>query len=71
MYLTTGMDPALSADGKMVAFTRWDGSGNGASGSLWVTNVDGSNPYPLFSQAVQDSLNIQYNGVDEQVISWR
>ena len=41
-YLTTGMDPALSPDGKQVAFTRWQGQSNGASGSLWVINVDGT-----------------------------
>ena len=40
--LTTGMDPALSPDGKQVAFTRWDGQQNGITGSLWVINVDGT-----------------------------
>jgi uncharacterized protein YgiM (DUF1202 family) len=40
--LTTGMDPALSPDGSMVAFTRWSSSGDGSTGSLWVINVDGS-----------------------------
>jgi dipeptidyl aminopeptidase/acylaminoacyl peptidase len=40
--LTNGMDPALSPDGKWVAFTRWEGSGNGDWGSLWVINIDGS-----------------------------
>ena len=33
-YLTTGMDPAISPDGKSVAFTRWSGSGSGAAGEL-------------------------------------
>jgi len=41
-YLTTGMDPALSPDGRQVAFTRWDGPGHGAFGSLWLINIDGS-----------------------------
>jgi TolB protein len=40
--LTTGMDPALSPDGKMVAFTRWQGQTNAALGSLWVINTDGT-----------------------------
>jgi dipeptidyl aminopeptidase/acylaminoacyl peptidase len=40
--LTTGMDPALSPDGQRVAFTRWVDTQNGAFGSLWVINVDGS-----------------------------
>ncbi len=37
-YLTNGIDPALSPDGKMVAFTRWAGD----TGTLWVINVDGT-----------------------------
>ncbi len=41
-YLTTGMDPALSPDGQWVAFTRWEDTQNGALGSLWVINLDGS-----------------------------
>jgi hypothetical protein len=39
-YLTTGIDPALSPDGRTVAFTRWDSAG-GAPGSVWVIGVDG------------------------------
>jgi Tol biopolymer transport system component len=35
--LTTGMDPALSPDGKQVAFTRWD-----FPSGLFVINVDGT-----------------------------
>jgi Tol biopolymer transport system component len=41
-YLTSGMDPALSPDGQWVAFTRWETSQDGALGSLWVINIDGS-----------------------------
>jgi dipeptidyl aminopeptidase/acylaminoacyl peptidase len=41
-YLTTGMDPALSADGQWVAFTRWETSQDGALGSVWVIKVDGT-----------------------------
>ncbi|MCK6630574.1 MAG: SH3 domain-containing protein [Anaerolineae bacterium] len=37
--LTSGIDPALSPDGKTVAFTRWQGE----TGSVWVINLDGSN----------------------------
>jgi len=39
--LTSGMDPALSPDGHWVAFTRWDSSASGASGSLWIIGLDG------------------------------
>ena len=41
-YLSSGFDPALSPDGRWVAFTRWEDTQNGALGSLWVINVDGS-----------------------------
>jgi len=41
-YLTTGMDPALSPDGRQVAFARWDTSQNGALGEVRVINTDGS-----------------------------
>jgi uncharacterized protein YraI len=41
-YLTTGLDPALSPDGWQVAFARWNTSQDGALGSLWVINVDGT-----------------------------
>ena len=41
-YLTNGIDPALSPDGKQVAFTRWSGSSTGVLGDLWVINTDGS-----------------------------
>ena len=40
--LTTGIDPVLSPDGKRVAFTRWDSSGPGTLGSVWVINTDGT-----------------------------
>lgn len=36
--LTSGIDPVLSPDGQMVAFTRWEGE----TGSVWVINLDGS-----------------------------
>jgi Tol biopolymer transport system component len=41
-YLTTGLDPALSPDGQWVAFTRWETSQDGALGSVWIINIDGS-----------------------------
>lgn len=41
-YLTTGMYPVLSPDGQWVAFTRWETSQDGALGSVWVINIDGS-----------------------------
>ena len=40
--LTQGMDPALSPDGQQVAFTRWETSQDGALGSVWLINLDGT-----------------------------
>ncbi len=51
--LTTGLDPVLSPDGRQVAFTRWDSSGNGAQGTLRVINVDGSGERVLLSDVHQ------------------
>lgn len=49
-YLTNGIDPALSADGKTVAFTRWTvGNGPGALGSVWLINADGTNERVLLN----------------------
>ena len=48
-YLTTGLDPAHSPDGQWVAFTRWETSQDGALGSLWVINVDGTGERVIMS----------------------
>ena len=52
-YLTTGMDPAISPDGRWVAFTRWDGQQNGITGSLWLIRVDGTGERQVMSGAYQ------------------
>jgi dipeptidyl aminopeptidase/acylaminoacyl peptidase len=52
-YLTTGMDPALSPDGRQVAFTRWQGSGHGTPGNLWVINLDGSGERAILGDVSQ------------------
>lgn len=59
--------PAWSPDGSQIAFLtdragRWE---------IWVMNLDGSNPHPLFSDAVNDQLPIRYDFVDERVFTWR
>jgi hypothetical protein len=48
-FLTTGLDPVLSPDGQLVAFTRWDTSQDGSLGGLWVINVDGSGEWMVHS----------------------
>jgi dipeptidyl aminopeptidase/acylaminoacyl peptidase len=51
--LTTGMDPALSPDGRQVAFTRWQQSQEGSPGSVWVINIDGTGERKVHDSAVQ------------------
>jgi dipeptidyl aminopeptidase/acylaminoacyl peptidase len=51
--LTTGMDPALSPDGRQVAFTRWAESKEGSPGSVWVINTDGSGERKVHDTATQ------------------
>jgi Tol biopolymer transport system component len=58
--------PAWSPDGSQIAFLtdrtgRWE---------IWVMNADGSDPRPLFSDEINDQLDISYNFVDERVLSW-
>ena len=47
--LSQGIDPVLSPDGSMVAFTRWTGE----DGALWLIDVDGSNERPLLGGTKQ------------------
>ena len=59
--------PVWSPDGTEIAFLtdragRWE---------IWIMNVDGSNPRPMFSAEVNDTLTIKYDFVDERVMSWR
>lgn len=76
LWVTAGPDgqkawnnvaPAWSPDGSQIAFVtdrtgRWE---------IWVMNIDGSNQHPLFSDAVNDQLQLNYDFVDERMLSWR
>ena len=78
-YLTTGLDPALSPDGQWVAFTRWETSQDGALGSVWLINIDGTgervihenvyNPRtPVWSaDGTQLVISMQHGGTVEPV----
>jgi dipeptidyl aminopeptidase/acylaminoacyl peptidase len=44
------IDPAVSPDGRQVAFTRWDGA---ESGTLYVMNLDGSGERAVLSEILQ------------------
>ena len=57
-YLTDGIDPALSPDGRQVAFTRWDSPSIGTLGALWVINVDGSGERPIAGELHQPKAPI-------------
>jgi dipeptidyl aminopeptidase/acylaminoacyl peptidase len=59
--------PAWSPDGSQIAFVT-DRNG---PWEIWVMNADGSGQHPLLPAATAAKLNIQYNGMDERVISWR
>jgi TolB protein len=59
--------PAWSPDGSQIAFLtdrtgRWE---------MWVMSADGSNQRPLFPAGTLDGLALQYNNVDERMLSWR
>jgi WD40 repeat protein len=59
--------PAWSPDGTQIAFLT-DRNG---SYEIWGMNADGSNQHVLVAAAALVGLNIQYDGNDERVISWR
>jgi dipeptidyl aminopeptidase/acylaminoacyl peptidase len=59
--------PTWSPDGSQIAFIT-DRNG---SYEIWVMNADGSNQHPILSASALGGLKIQYDGVDERVISWR
>ncbi len=59
--------PVWSPDASQIAFLtdrteRWE---------IWVMNLDGSGQRPLFSDEINDQLDVTYNFVDERVLSWQ
>jgi uncharacterized protein YraI len=59
--------PAWSPDGSQIAFVT-DRTGQW---EIWVMNADGSNQRALFPAGTLNGITLQYNGVDERMLSWR
>ncbi len=58
--------PVFSPDSREIAFLtdragRWE---------VWAMNADGSNQRPMFSDALNDQLTIEYAGMDERALGW-
>jgi Tol biopolymer transport system component len=65
--------PVWSPDGSQLAFVtdRNGQSPEGTSWEIWIMNADGSNQRPMFPNGALDGLTLNYNGVDERMLSWR
>jgi len=59
--------PAWSPDGSQIAFLT-DRSGQW---EIWVMAADGSNQRPLVSAEALAGVTLQYNGMEERMLSWR
>ncbi len=59
--------PAWSPDGSQIVFLT-DRTGQW---EIWVMPADGSDQRPLFPGGLPEGLVLQYNGVDERVLSWQ
>jgi Tol biopolymer transport system component len=59
--------PTWSPDGSQIAFlTDRDGQWE-----IWIMNADGTDQHSLLPGEVQAQLSLQYNGMEERVLSWR
>jgi Tol biopolymer transport system component len=59
--------PTWSPDGSQIAFLT-DRTGQW---EIWIMNADGTNQHPLLSSEVQAQLNLQYDGMEERMLSWQ
>lgn len=59
--------PAWSPDGQQLMFMT-DRTGQW---EMWIMKVDGSDQRPMFTNGALDDISLQYDGVDERMISWQ
>jgi Tol biopolymer transport system component len=63
----SSVSPTWSPDSAHIAYL----SNAGGKWNIWVMNADGSNQRPMFKAGTLDSLTLEYNNVDERVLSWQ
>ncbi len=70
-YLTTGMDPAVSPNGRQVAFTRWEGDRDGVYGNIWLINIDGTGERLIHEQVLNPRAPMWSPDGTKLVIGWQ
>lgn len=61
------VSPTWSPDGSQIAFL----TNRSGQWEIWLMNIDGSNPQPMFSGQSLKGLTFTYAGVNEAMLSWR
>jgi dipeptidyl aminopeptidase/acylaminoacyl peptidase len=59
--------PTWSPDGSQIAFLT-DRTGQW---EIWTMNADGSNQQPLVTAEMLDGVTLQYNGMEERMLTWQ
>lgn len=63
-----GMQPALSPDGKKVVFSRYNTTSYNSPSSIWVMNVDGSEPAQLTNNADERAFQPAWSPDGKKII---
>jgi len=59
--------PAWSPDSQHILFV----TNRSGKWEFWLMNADGSDQHPMFTNGALDNISLQYDGVDERMVSWR